>query len=361
MNHTGQHGGICGFTLLETLIVILISSVLMAVVMTSVIQYVNSSAQQSALDDMNAEVSLLFKVIESDVMMAGYGLPPRTRIASDFNCDLGSQVCSNVTGTSTARQSDMLFVADGWQILKSITDTGEDDGHVVPSYMTLVSSKRGSSAGGYSTLLQTDSGTGTNSITLQTLNINSGENFNAPATFLAGNAVIIGTNTKVEGHTIATITSPGTVNFNANDKMFRNYSAAVNHSVVPAHVWSVRIDPDGKKFSDGTTVNWLYRDNYKVLPYVTNFEVQYGYDINNDGLQWSYTVPPTNVHKYNDTYDYTWLGAASAPGSTALAAVDGISYDFSSLKVIQISLTVKSVYKSVVRLQPYQTTIMLRN
>lgn len=344
MKRNLKHDREAGFTLIEMLIVMVISSVLMGAVLSLFIQYVNTSAQQSAQDDINAEVSSLFKVIEKDVMMAGYGLPARTKIASHFNCIAADPAfCVNNT--------DRLFVADGWQILRAVTDNNEDDGQIAANFMTFIANRKSSAAGGYSTTVKADIGTGINTMTLLALNINSGEELTVSATdFSADNALIIGDNARVEGHAIRIVTPPDTVETMALDPVIQPYLAAVDHSVVPATVWYVRNDPDGKTFSDGSPVNWLYRNGFKVLPNVSNFKVKYGYDTKNDGIQWSDTVPPTNNGVVGGKYDDSW---APTP--------DGGAYVFSSLKLIQITLTVKSVYKTAVKSTPYQTAILLRN
>lgn len=337
-------GGEAAFTLIETLIVILISSVLMGAVLSTFIQYVNTSSQQSAQDDINAEVGSLFKVIEKDVMMAGYGLPARTKIASHFNCNVGDQ-------TFCVNNTDRLFIADGWQILKAVTDNNEDDGQIATNFMTFIANRKSSLAGGYSTQLKADNGTGDHAITVLALNINAGEELTVSAVdFIAGNALIIGDNTRIEGHTIKTVTPPETIETETNDPLLNSWLSAADHTVVPAIVWYVRSDPDGKTFSDGSPVNWLYRNGFKVLPNVSNFKVKYGYDAKNDGMQWSDTVPPTNNGVVGGTYDDSW-----APNP------DGVAFVLSSLKAIQITLTVKSVYKTDVKSTSYQTVILLRN
>ncbi len=346
-----------GFTLIEMIIVVLIASVLMGVVMSTFIQYVNTSAQQSAQDDINAEVASLFKVIEKDVMMAGYGLPSRTRVASHFNCNVGDQTfCVN----GTAR----LFISDGWQIIKAITDNGEDDGQIVTTpnnYLTYITVSKSSTAGGYGTTLKADILPGTNIITLLSLNINAGEEFTVTTTdFYKDSAFIIGDNTRVEGHTIKVVSPLDKVETVSFDPVINPYQTSATHSVVPAHVWYVRNDPDGKTFRDGSPVNWLYRNGFKVLPNVSNFNVKYGYDTKNDGIQWSDTVPPANNNTdlVSGTYD-NW--ASTPPISGTPNGPDSIPYDFSGLKVIQITLTVKSMYKTEVKSFTYQTTILLRN
>lgn len=320
----------------------------MGAVLTVFTQYVNTSAQQSNQDDINAEVNALFKVIEKDVMMAGYGLPTRTRIASHFNCNVGNEnFCKN--------NSDRLFVADGWQVLSDVTDNNENDGQVATDYMTFIANKKSGSTGGYCTQLKVDNGAGAIGATLLALNINAGEELTVSATdFAAGSAIIIGDNARVEGHTLKTATLPETVETMVADPFIEAYQSAVDHSVVPATVWYVRRDPDGKTFSDGSAVYWLYRNNFKVLPNVSDFKIKYGYDTKNDGIQWSDTIPPTDNGVVGGKYDDSW-----AP-TTGLGP-DGTAYVFSSLKLIQITITVKSVFKTDVKSTSYQTAILLRN
>ena len=332
-----QTGGVGGFTLVEVIVAMLIASVLMGGVVSVFIKFVNSTSEQSSLDDINAEVSALFKVMEKDVMMAGYGVPSSTRVASQLNCSVSDQ-------TFCLDNSDRLFLADGWGILKSITDNGEVDGQVASTYMTYLANKKSSSAGGYSTQLKADVAAGTTALSVLSFNVNASEELHSSATdFAIDSALIIGDGTRVEGHTLSAVTAPDSLRTPAKDPLINSFVSASTNYVVPAAVWYVRSDPDGKKYSNGDPVYWLYRNGYKVLPYVSNFKVLYGYDAKSDGLQqWSGTVPPAN---------------ADIP-----TGVDGnAAFSLSYLKAIQITLTVKSVLKSGLTTTPYQTVILLRN
>jgi hypothetical protein len=84
------------------------------------------------------------------------------------------------------------------------------------------------------------------------------------------------------------------------------------------------------------------------MQYVDNFQVQYGYDAKSDGIQWADTVPPPNA-PIDGTYD-SWVPTP-----------DGVTYDFSFLKVIKIIVTIKSQIKGTTQTTPYQTILYIRN
>ena len=352
MGTNSRHKADAGFTLIELLIVMVVSSVLLGVAVFLFIAFVNTSAKESAKDTMNAEVAAVFKILEKEVMLAGYGLPPGTMIASENNCTAGD--CLNGT--------DRLFIADGMQILKDITDNNEDDGLIAPAYMTNIATARNSAIGGYYSFLTAPAGQGDNVLSLDYMDINYGEERNAPTyDFVPGKALIIGDNARVEGHRISAAApappaappappgpccSPHDTNFTSTSTAgmvngtvtlsdviadvggFQS-AAAPRAIVVPATVWYVGRD------------GWLYRNSDKVLPNVTGMKVQYGYDANNDGLEWRYTVPPP-------------VENPAIPDKTT-------SFNFSFLKMIRITLTVRLVYKTEVRTTDYKTEILLRN
>lgn len=330
-----------GFSLLELLIVMLISSVLMGAAVSVFVVFVNTSSEQSIQDNINSEVSLVSKFIEKELMLAGYGLPQTTRVASDNDCNIGDETfCVNGT--------DRLFIADGTQLIKDITDNNEDDGQIALSEMTNIANAKNSAIGGYCTHLTSDASVGETSLSLQNLNINLGEELASnPVTddFISNNALIIGDNSQVEGHRI-TVVGP-TVTLMSLDPIVTTSgylsTATPPPVIVPAVAWYVRNDPDGRNYSDGTPIRWLYRNNHKVMPHIDNFQVQYGYDEKNDGIQWADTVPPPVIASPNGIPD------------------DVTPFLFSYLKIIRITMTVKSVYKTKVKTTNYVKEILLKN
>lgn len=331
-----------GFSLVELLIVIAISSVLMSTALATYMAYADSTAKESAQDTVNAEVNTIFKVLEKETMNAGYGLPMSTRVASDNNCAVADE-------TFCRSGTDRLFLADGSQLLKDVSDNNEDDGVISEQYMTDIANAKGGSAGGYRAQLAADVTAGATSATVVNLNINSGEERNVSDNdFMSNTAFIIGDGTKVEGHRIGAVdTNTRSISLLANDLFSQLFLSANNHSVVPATAWYVRSDPDGKRYSNGDPVYWLYRNGFRALPNVDNFQVQYGYDANNNGIQWADTIPPTNVAA--GTYD-DW---APTP--------DGVAFSIGQLKMVKIVITVKSVYKGTIRTTDYEKRIQLRN
>jgi prepilin-type N-terminal cleavage/methylation domain-containing protein len=345
-----------GFTILEVLIVMLISSVLMAAVLNSYITYINSVSKEMAQDKINAEVNSVFKILEKDIMMAGYGLPKGTRVASHNNCNAADE-------TFCKANTDRLFLADGWELLTDITDNHEDDGQISATYMTYISDAKNCTVGGYRALLTADVTGGAFSLTVADLNINNGQESTASPPydndFKDGNAFIIGDSTNVEGHRIDTVSAG--ISLLANDQFSGTYLQASAPSVVPATAWYLRNDPDGKKYRDGSTVYWLYRNGDRVMPYVDNFKIQYGFDANNDGVQWADTVPPpaTRIRPSTkpspDPGEDPWIDDGWVP------TPDGQTFDFAQLKVVKIILTIKSENKGVFQRTSYQTVIYIRN
>lgn len=330
-----------GFSLLELLIVMAISSVLMGTAISIFGVFVNTSSEQSILDNNNSEISLVSKFIEKELMLAGYGLPQSTRVASDNNCNVGNETfCVNGT--------DRLFIADGTQLLKDITDNNEADGTIAIPEMTNIANSKNGTVGGYCTYLTSNASTGATSLSLQNLNINLGEELATnPVTkdFISNNALIIGDNSRVEGHRIASVGAAVTLMSLDPIVAATGYLIAATPQpiIVPAAAWYVRNDPDGRKYNDGTPIRWLYRNNYKVMPHVDNFQVQYGYDEKNDGIQWADTVPPPVIASPNGIPD------------------DVTSFIFSYLKIIRVTMTVKSVYKTKVKTTNYVKEILLKN
>ena len=349
-----------GFTLIELVIVMLISSVLLGAVLTSYITYINTVSKESAQDRINAEVTAVFNIVEKDIMMAGYGLPKGTRVACHNDCNAGGE-------SFCKAHTDRLFLADGWELLTDITDNHEEDDQISQQlYMTYLADAKNSTVGGYRALLAADVAVAAASLTVVALNINNGEENTATPPydddFKDGMAFIIGDATRVEGHRIDTVNAGSkSISILANDHIIQNFQALSSPSVVPATAWYVRSDPDGKKYRDGTPVYWLYRNGDRVMQYVDNFQIQYGYDANNDGIQWADTVPPpaTRIRPSTkpdpDPQEDPWIDDLWVP------TPDGQTFDFPQLKVVKIILTIKSENKENIQRTPYQTIIYIRN
>jgi hypothetical protein len=244
--------------------------------------------------------------------------------------------------------TDRLFLADGSQLLKDVSKNNEDDGEILEEYMTDLANAKGGAAGGYRAQLADNVAAGATSATVANLNINSGEERNVSENdFMDNTAFIIGDGTRVEGHRIDSVdTDTRSISLLADELFSQTYLSADNNPVVPATAWYIRSDPDGKKYSNGDTVYWLYRNGYRALPNVDNFQVQYGYDANNNGIQWADTIPPTNGAGPDDDW---------APNP------DAVAFNISQLKMVKIVITIKSVYKGTVRTTDYEKRIQLRN
>jgi hypothetical protein len=86
---------------------------------------------------------------------------------------------------------------------------------------------------------------------------------------------------------------------------------------VPAIAWYVRQDPDSRKYPDGTKIYWLYRNQNRVIPYVDDLQISYGYDAEpNDptkgGIQsadWADVIPPPTNPDGASSFDFGYLKA----------------------------------------------------
>ncbi|MFN3479296.1 MAG: PilW family protein [Thermodesulfovibrionales bacterium] len=314
-----------GFTLIELMVVIGIFGIVLAAAFSAYVYFVNSTTRESELTMINSDVATVLKLLERDIQMAGFGLPVETRVASHNDCNAGNEnFCKSGT--------DRLFVADGWEILRDFTDDQKDDGLIPTSptdyYSRIANSKNDS--GGYRSPLSSPATSGTSQITVDTINIDSSDERSDPdqngKDIKDNKSLIISDGQNVEGHRIATM-SGNTINLLSNDYLIKNYPQ--DSRVVPAIAWYVRKDSTGKKYPDGSDVYWLYRNENKVMPYVEDFQIRYGYgafpnDPLKGGIQendWSDKVPPDHN-----------------PDSVGL-------FDFRYLKALEITLKIKYVDK----------------
>ncbi|MGD1075400.1 MAG: hypothetical protein ABR903_04900, partial [Thermodesulfovibrionales bacterium] len=166
-------------------------------------------------------------------------------------------------------------------------------------------------------------------------------------------------------------------------------------SVVPAIAWYVRLDPNNAKYPDGTPVYWLYRNQNRVIPYVDNFQVWYGYDAEpNDPVLggvlncaagendtscvnniWQLATIPSTQARIGDWYRYMPIPSqVTGPDNQPSCAVNAgacfnlIPPAFSQgrnwLRAVRVILTIKSVDKVNVKqttTQTFMSTFALRN
>jgi len=327
-----------GHTLPELLLALGISAILLTALTAVSLTFLESAARERAHDRANSEVSSVFRTLEKEVMMAGYALPNETRVAGDSDAGAGDQ-------TFCKAHSDRLFIADGCKILRDVTDNHEEDGAIQGRFVTPIAGAKNGAKGGYAAQLAEDTVIGAPSLTVDTFDLNAGmedEDSHAPDydnDFLPGRALILATKggNLVEGHRFVTAHfSSKTIDLQPHDSIGHSYPSAAS-LVVPATAWYVRIDPQGRTYSDGSPVYWLYRDREKALPFVERLKVEYGYDDNGDGLEWFRTIPP------------------------AAAVIDKFPFRLSQLKVLRITLTTRFLFKGTSTLTDYTKTILLRN
>jgi len=229
--HNGQESFCCrllhsrsGFTLMELMIAVIITTVTLLGVTGTFRTFTRHSSTTFQENERNASVKATLQLLKRDLNMAGFGLAAETRIAEldqfetavennftnnyDFNGDGDST--DNITeislnydlngdGTIAAAGTtpdpvmyrDRLFIADGWTILEDITDNGASDGTIVEGppidYFYEVANKKEAckvdikETCGYDTSLSAAAALNDTSLQLTALNINTGFEFQAPA------------------------------------------------------------------------------------------------------------------------------------------------------------------------------------
>jgi type II secretory pathway component PulJ len=313
-----------GFTIVELVITMLVSVAVLAGVTSSFRNFSRHSRDSFQKNEKNAAIKATLKLLQRDLNMAGFGLPFETRLAEDnlfrqtiesdfeanYHCNADSDSDDPITetcaqhdlngdgDTSDTMYQDRLYIANGWTILKDITINGDTDGDIATSpqdYFYLVSNKK-EKTNGYFTSLIAPVSPSASSIRVDKTNINITHEKNVSTDFKQhkdGGFILFGNDgsgvpvNNLEGHFIGTITGT-TLNCSGTDTLAHTYVTA-DSIVVPAITWYLE-----KKtgVTPPDTVYWLYRNTDKVLPNVIGFQVSFGYDITNNGLEWFPTVPP---------------------------------------------------------------------
>ncbi|MBI4687381.1 MAG: type II secretion system protein [Nitrospirae bacterium] len=337
-----------GFTLVELMVTIAIFSFVIAASYATYINFIHSTTRESQLTSINADAATTLKLLERDIKMAGFGLPQTTRAASHNNCNVSNEdFCKNNT--------DRIFMADGWEILRDFTLNKEDDGQIPtsPDYYSKIANSKAN--GGYRAQLTSDASLSATSVAVDVLNIDSADERDDPddddgsplVDIKDNKSFIISDNIKVEGHRIGSLTGT-TINLLSNESLNNTYLAG-NSSVAPALGWYVRKDSSGKKYPNGDNIYWLYRNQNRVIPYVDNLQIQYGYDAfpnstTQGGIQsvdWADTMPPPS----------------GIPDGESL-------FQFNYLRAIKIILTIKVVDRkdpAKIIFTNFETTVDLKN
>lgn len=311
-----------GFSLIELMIAVVVFAFVIAASFATYINFIHSTTRETALTAINADAVTSLKLLENDIRMAGFGLPQATRVASDDNCNVGAE-------SFCKANTDRIFVADGWEILRDFTDNQAEDGQIpVPpgsiDYYSKISDAKYNNT--YKANLISDAALGATFTTVNKLDIDIDDEYHDPSEDIKANkAFIISDGANVEGHRIYRIPSTS-ITFLSHESL--NHSYAANSSVVPAIAWYVREDPDGRTYPDGSKIYWLYRNQNRVIPYVDNFQIRYGYDAEPNS-------PTTGGIQSAD-----WADVIPPPSNP-----DGESFKFSHLKAVRITLKIKFIDK----------------
>jgi len=369
-----------GFSLVELMVATVIVMVTLAGVTASFNNFTGHSSTSLQDSEKNAIVKATFQLLKRDLNMAGFGLALQTRMAEDdqfetaIESDFTSTYDSNTDGDSLDNITeadvtydlnndgdqldpvyrDRLYLANGWTILEDITDNHAYDGNIVETptdYYYLAANKKEN--GGYFARLTAPEIAGALTLTVDNLNINTGDEY--PTGLPAGNVVdfkadaaviICGQNAaatfSLEGLPVGSIAGT-TIDFLGAENLANSYvvnGADMDTEVVPAITWYV-------EQKAGDAFHWLYRNQDKVMPGVIGFQVSYGYDNDNDGLQWFQTVPPTGPAG-------TFVDSLDINTNTNLPAITR------ALKAVRLVLTLRNI-STVSSMQTYEKTIILKN
>lgn len=407
-----------GFSLIELLVAVAITVITLVGVSASFRSFTKHSGGVVRENETNASIKATLQLLKRDLNMAGFGLPAETRIAendqfetaleSDFtnNYDSNGDGDSGDTITEASLSYDLngdgdqaddmyrdrLFIADGWTILEDITDNGATDGDIyegdpnddnftgdTTDYFYEVANKK-ESDGGFTGALSADGVKDSPFIQVSPLNINSGFEFQAPAPnnhkgeddFLMdgvkdGAVILFGEDTatgvfSLEGHPIGSING-NTISF-ANGELLENSHTATKADpvdptiqrqvtkVVPAVTWTVQQKA-------GDLAPWLYRNMDKVLPHVVGFQVSFGFDSDNKGLEWYATMPPTAGTEISVAVNGEVDGIAI--NNTNEGNYLRIIHALRAVRVVITAVTQGSSDGSLPTLRTYEEVVVLKN
>lgn len=279
-----------GFSLIEMMVSMFIFGIIMAGAAATYTNFVKKNQRIKKFSEVNSDAKIALILMEKDINAAGFGMPPELRFAGDNNCAAGNpDFCQ--AGT------DRLFIADGWEVIKDFTDNGDEDGNIATAQYVAISTQK--EAGGYFSYLTVGAGAGDMAIGLNSLNIDSADEINAGNDIKTGKSLILynfdgATVDNVEGHRIAAVDNGvSTATLHNNDPTLNALSpwnGTVGAKAVPAiayYIAQYNGDP------------WLFRNNSKALKGVSDLQIQYGYDANENGYiensEWRDTIPQDPV------------------------------------------------------------------
>ena len=255
-----------GYTLIEMMITLAIFTIIMFSAFSAYTIFANNTPKVKKFSNVHSDARVALLLIEKDLKSAGFGMPGELRIASDDICS----TCPN--------SSDRIFIADGWEIIKDFTDNNEADGTIsIDNYKTISDQKL---QGGYFARITANQFTGDSLIKVDDIDIDS----TADNDIKAQRALIIYDTGVVEGHMINSIGNTTDITLVSGDLLASDFSQATTQ-VVPAIAYYIAQD---------NGVNWLFRNNNKVLRNVSGLQLQYGYDANGnnyiDNNEWVDTI-----------------------------------------------------------------------
>jgi prepilin-type N-terminal cleavage/methylation domain-containing protein len=277
-----------GYTIVELLVVVIIMSLIIVVISNFLIDFTKHNNKQEIKSKAIEEVKEVFRIIEDDIRHAGFAYPGNNpninqsicRFFIDDNCSVSDE-------TFCKANTDRLFIANGWKIIRDHTLDNCPDGYIDNlTYETLASSDFYANITTYTS--------GSKMIGVSSLDIDSTCRRIKSSTVLCGTShapdckdikaresIIIcgcsnssGQNSQ-EGRRISNIVS-NALNFLLKESSL-NYDNCSNGVVLPAISWYVRKDSSSNDF-------WLYRNQVKVLKHAKKFNVLAGYDNNNNGI-----------------------------------------------------------------------------
>ena len=363
-----------GFSLIELMVVLVIVTATLAGVVGGFRSFLSGNKDTMRSNEQLSDLKMTLQLLKRDLNMAGFGLATETRLAKDihwssvkesdisqdFDCDGDASTDSNVTenclgydlnndgDTTDQVYRERLFIADGWEILRDITNNGEIDGDVVENptdYFFKVADNKNKNDG-YAAKLATDYASSSTAVQLVDLNLNPGEEYTTSTIeqrdFKYGKSLVLyGKNSAGQQHiqglrTGSVDVSVKKINFLSGDAL-QNQFLASGSKVVPAIAWHVK-DVVGEG-------PWLYRNRDRVLAGVVSFQATFGYDKKHDGIQWYETLPP--------------------PVGSPVDGNDSFSEKLKALKAVRVVLVIKSsspgMNVAATNLKTYEKIVVLKN
>ena len=261
-------GGNKALTLVELLVVMVISLMVMGAVYASLSMFLKKTSTSEKKIREEEEIRLALSLLEDDIRHSGFGYLKEENgtclLAVDDNCGGPDKFCEPGT--------DRLFVADGWRMIREFTEDHCPDGNVPDDVYEALA---GSAFAGNVTSISGDT------VIVENLNVNGrnlrggglcGDDDDDGSDFSGnGAAIMCGCDdNSTYGRRISSIdNSTPQIDLLSNEEDI----TANCSKMVPAIIWYVRKPDDDNDF-------WLYRNESRVLKGIKDFQVKIGYDSN---------------------------------------------------------------------------------